>query len=454
MNKQNFGSKLLKIGKSIVEFLVKSKHIDAISMPHLYDRIWSAIMSSEEFMWLVDVFVDDDNSNKLFAIFAKEGLLYRSEIIVENDLVSIGELVRVASVFKPSENTFFINKMAEEGIRWFLISSSSVLARSAVINSRQLFDNLVKRCNETGKYPYLTFFHLGNQFKMGITDWVSRSDNVLIASGLFDKNNSIADAMIVSYSREPEYWGSSISYWALEENRVEIIPGLKIPVYTDGEFEEISILPEKDANCLFTSLKFDQRKVNVMDKNIIDALMKLAGGNEELIKEFVSKVDSINENILEKNLITHSEPAKEPVVLANVELALIEPEPVEPKSDIIEIDEETISIIAEKIHSSEQFKSFMTTVDTKISEIKEIVKTFEKTVAEQVAAHTFAVKELKDKIGQLEKSDEEKQKQWSSDLPRNVKNVVTFRPKVDRTVSGKGEETSEKIAEDTLSKIK
>ena len=95
---------------------------------------------------------------------------------------------------------------------------------------------------------------------MGMTDWVARDGNLLLASGLFDKDSKIAECMQRAYDDNPEYWGASISFWPLDGHMEQIAEGISVPMYTDGEFEEISILAEKDANCLFTALH-SKRKV-------------------------------------------------------------------------------------------------------------------------------------------------------------------------------------------------
>lgn len=232
---------------------------ESVSIPNLYEQVWSKLMELPEWTWLLDLYVDESN-NQIFAIVSKEGLIYRAEVTLRNDGIDLGELIQVKEVFEPVSNKLLIRRQADGLTRWFLIASSSVLNRSASIDSSKLFDNLIKRSYDSNKFPYLTYYHLGETLKMGMTDWVARDGNLLLASGLFDKDSKIAECMQRAYDDNPEYWGASISFWPLDGHMEQIAEGISVPMYTDGEFEEISILAEKDANCLFTALH-SKRKV-------------------------------------------------------------------------------------------------------------------------------------------------------------------------------------------------
>jgi hypothetical protein len=332
-----------------------------------------------------------------------------------------------------------------------------------------LFDNLIQRCESTGKYPYVTFFHLEEAFKMGMVDWVGRSDNLMLASGIFDETE-IAQAMIEAIESDPEYWGSSICYWPIERMKVEVIPGIEIPVYVDGEFEEISILPEQEANCLFTSLKMEgMGKVSVMEQRLIDAILKLAGGNKALADELVERADKINFSIEDKKLITQATesiqpPAEEPVIVTvsdpvaeelEVPAPADESTPNETK-DVIEITEEMMSLITESAIASPKFGEKVKEAVDEASD-KEVLPQLRQALDELKASYDLTVLDLKTRLESLEKSDTSKKTEWLADLPKNAasKTTVIVRPSQKHSKSDKDEKESlAAIAEETLSKVR
>jgi len=70
------------------------------------------------------------------------------------------------------------------------------------------------------------------------------------------------------------------------------VGGKEIAVFRNGVNRYISILPEEVASSLMTSIT--NKEVSRMKKEILVALERLVGGNKTLLKEFETKVDTIN----------------------------------------------------------------------------------------------------------------------------------------------------------------
>jgi len=446
-----------ELGEKIFSVLRTPKE-ESTSFSQIYEQVWMATMKMEEWVWLIDVYTEDDGS--LFAIMSKEGLLFRAPIVLEDSGVSIGELTQVKEVFEPVSNSKFLIKRQDDGTtRWFLVASSNVLNRNAAIDSAELFDNLIKRAQDSGNYPFLTFYHLDEAMKMGMTDWVARDGSLLLASGTFEKDNKKAECMIARAEEDPEYWGSSISFFPITAHMESIAEGVKVPVYTDGEFYEISTLAEKDACCLFTALK-TSGKVNQMKDEIKDAIKKLAG-DDTLAEQFISDVDQKNSLIKENSLITRQAEEK-PEELeveetpAVVETPVVEKPVVETPAvseENIEIDEAMADEITEKLAKSPQVSKLSEDLKESALKLASDLATSRQEFADYRASTEARIKKFDERLEALEADEEEKAKNWKNDLPRASRKLVSYRAR-DVEVEGNEQETSEDIAQRTLANIK
>lgn len=431
---------------------------ESISFSSLWEQVWMASWDLEDWYFLIDLYIEE-STGEIFGIFSCEGKLYRASIAIDSSNTAIiGELTQVKEVFEPVENSFLITNMADGGVRWFLIACSSVLNRSASIDSSLLFDNLIKRCNDTGQFPYLTYYHLDEPLKMGTTDWLARDGNLLLMSGLFDEDNEIAECMKRAYADDPEYWGASISFWASEGRMEQIAENIFVPMYTDGTFKEVSILAEEHANCLFTSM-YSDRKVIQMNDEIKQQLKKLFGGNEDLLNKVVDQVDASNQLILDENLVRRSTPKiapAEPIQEPSSPVDSSEPTPVEDAkvsaSKEIEVDDDLVKTIVEQMvkHPAvlEAFKP--------ISDLIQSMEKLQESMEEKTTALESSSSELKQnfesRLNELEKSEEKKKEEWQNDLPKNQTLKINYRPK-EQEETHDDKLTRAEIADQTLQKI-
>jgi len=240
---------------------------------------------------LLDLYMDE---NEIFAIVTlQDGKLYKMPIKVDADNKITSEpLVQVAMEFSETSRTLSITREKSGKVRWFAFPAcTAVLNRSGEIDSTSLFDSFVEHANKTGNYPELDFYHMGEKVVLGKADWVAREGVAYCASGYF-YDTPIAQAAVKSLENDPDYWGLSIAYLpTAQPTMIRSLEGIAIPVYTRGINRFISLLPEKSAASIMTSIT---KEVTRMNSDMKLAIKKLAGDDEELAKSLEEKIDSIN----------------------------------------------------------------------------------------------------------------------------------------------------------------
>ena len=402
----------------------------AVAIGQMYEQIWNAAEKIDPWVWINDIYRDDDGT--LFAILTSEGKLYRASITVESDTVTLGEMEPVVANFEPATRTRVIRQ--DDGrVRWVSISATAVLNRVGEIDSTDLFDNFVKRAEETGDYPVRMFYHQGDAFRTGQADFLARDGAAYITSGLYDADNPLADAEIGAIEREADYWGESIGYNPIgQPDLVEVAEDIKIPVYRDGIHEEISILPQEKAAALFTRVMEVKKR---MKQDVKDALFKLFD-NEEVAETFIASVDDANREISERQLIVReaNDPTPDPDPAPDPEAAPVERE--------VELDEEVIGAIVAQVLAADVFTELAAQI-AELTEAKSEVRSLRARLEE-------AEKSAEERLVALERSDEDKQREWVNDLPARSQVKVTYRP---REANEEQEPTSGDIAKATLDKV-
>ncbi|KKN49184.1 hypothetical protein LCGC14_0645250 [marine sediment metagenome] len=430
----------------------------AISIPDAYDKIRKLLREAEptEWYWITDLYIDD---KEMFAVVAREGELFKLPFSFVNDEITIGELSRVVIEFKEiAERSFRIMRQKDGTIRWMLIAGTSVLNRQGEIDSTKLFDSMIEHAISEDEYPYLDFFHLGEKFRMGVADYIARDGVVLIAAGLFE-DNPVANAMIKAYETDPDYWGASNTFRATSPpEMLEVATDISIPVYNEGIWDAIAILPEENACSLFTAISQSVLKERFMDKRIVSALTKLAGDDEEAAEEFIGMVDEVNRDVKDSDVIHRDEPSQEesteeegsPGEKESSEEETIEGESLETE---FELDKEAISQIATQVADSDAVTGFMQTVKEAVEQLSGSVSDLQVISAASVRSSEKVLQRL----DVLEKSDEDKQREWENDIPRNqkVRLTTTYRPSRDSTKGDNEKELSlTELASETLANIK
>ena len=385
----------------------------AIALQLVFDQIMGALEESGRWAWIHDVYREDDGS--LFAVMSEAGKLYRVPITIAGSTATLGEWLEVTEAFPPVAQTrTTVTRQADGRYRWVSVSATSVLNRVGEIDSTKLFDSFVMHATETGEYPYRTFYHQGEAMRTGQADFLAREGVCLITSGLYD-DSELAQTEIEALQHDAGKWGESINYLPTVMPEKVSVAGITVPTYGAGILREISTLPESRAASWFTAIGVQE--VTRMRPEVFSALVDLCGGDEEKARRIAKtlSVDELNREVAEGGLIAR---ASEPVQEAPAQEPTPEPQPEVERE--IELDEAAMALIAQQF-------------DTRLAEVlapfTEKLDGLAKLLDELRGTEQQAREVVDTRIKALEATDTEKQRVWSSDLPRKERLTVTYRPR-------------------------
>lgn len=424
-----------------------------------YDVWWESVVQAweiDDWSNVIDIYTDD--GTQLYAVIASEGKLFRAEVTVNDDVVSLSTdwiLVTKKVQFDPvaqNRGSFHI-RQTDEGYRWFSVSSSAALNRSGEIDSRDLFDSFIQHAEETGEYPIRQFYHAGDQYKTGQCDFLARDDFLLLSSGLFD-DSEIARAEIKARESDPEYWGESIGFFADDPEMFDVSDGIKIPVYNEGICVEISTLPESNAAAWMTNNTALQEVTRMLDEKQMSALVKLFGDDESAAQNWLDEnVDPANRAIVESEMLTRS--ANE-TVDETESVEEIETEPtldIEPETESvteIEIGDDLISQMVDRLAESDVIMSLRSDIETLTGTVAALSDTVSDFIQDEAARSVRTANRLK----KLEQGEDEKKSQYLQDIPRAAKTRVTYRPRdPESDETGNPDSNLQDVASSTLEKF-
>lgn len=367
-----------------------------------------------------------------YGLFSSRGQLFRAAIDVGTDghTVEIGTMESVMHQFTPVSRSLFTTQREDDGrTRFFMVAGTAVVNRIGEIDSTKLYDDMIRRAEETGFYPTLDFWHLGDvdpAFEFGQFDYLARDGVVYVGSGLLLPGHPLAIALEDALQRDAEYWGASIEYYRPQERGIEYIRfgELEIPVLTEGLNTRISVLPERAAASWFTQLSKELRE---MDPKKLKALRTMFGDNEAGFNEFIASIASINAEVRDKGIVSRSAEPKGDVLPPEGDAAPeAEAEGVPALTGEVELDDAAIQAIVEVARTQIQ-NDVLTTVTAGI----EVMTANMTKLLEQQTAMLGTVNGLMERVGTLEQTDEQKQRTWQQDLPAKTQNPlrVTYRPR-------------------------
>lgn len=396
--------------------------------------------------WLtpIDLYIDQ---GQMYLVVTKAGKLYRSDVSVNNDIVSLGALSEVTESHPAvTQSRCQVIRTADGPTRWLSICATAVLNRSGCIDSRSLFDSFVAHIERTKEYPVLDFYHVelssGEHIRFGVADLVARDDAVYIAAGTFDDTEIGRAAADALENDKDGYWGTSISFLPTEPPQsVEVAQDVKVPVYTQGVNRFISILPEARAASLFTTIA--AQEVTRMKKETYDALVKLVG--EERAKKFAEEADATNREIASEGLITRQADG-------TAQEQTTEPDQSQDAAALtFELSDDDVKEIAEQARalSADDIKSVKDAVEA----MQKVLNEVSNKLSEQEKKDEKALAELGARLDALEQTDDEKRARWQADLPK-PRTVTITRPSQARANTEDTEVAAPQRAEDTLAQMK
>lgn len=407
---------------------------------------------------LFRVLLEDDGG--LAVILNDSGQLYRSAVLISADgQVSLGDLEPVLESYQPvSRGTVRVIRQADGSARIYMIAATAILNRVNEIDSRTLFDNMIRHAEETGLYPSIDVHHTGlinpEVFDIGQIDYLARFGVCYVASGVLDESKELGRRMVRALERESEEdpWGCSIEYYPLDHEVIEVklrdngtIP---VDVYTDGVNTRISLLPERRAANWFTTVTREKPMAKQLTAQALQTLRNLFDNDEEF-NAFIEDVAGVNGDVEQRGLVHREQDeeteATEPPQTETTERSM--DEPVDEEEREVVLDDHTLAVIADMVIAKlnpqlESQAQQRAQEQTKLDQILEAVQGLTKTVQGQEA-----------RLKKLERSQDDVVTEVLEDLSPKVKGrmLVTYRPSqpADPTAT----ETADQIASRTLSSL-
>jgi hypothetical protein len=382
---------------------------------------------------------------QVVVLYNMDGNLYTAPLVENADrTVTVGTPTPIE--ITAQSNKVNILRQADGQYRWFALAACSVVNKAGEIDSRELFDDFVDRFNG-GQGYVLRFFH-DKRMELGVGDYLARSDNVLVASGLI-YDNELGRAFVDASQQGRGNWGTSPGFYPdAEPEIVRTNEGIEVPVYKRGYMEEISALPEDCACNFFTRLI--AKKEQSMEPRIKDALVTLFG-DEAKANEFILTVDETNRAIADGGLLTRETTTEETETVTTEQATEPPPETATIPGEQVEAVAIPELQAAPTTEDVDALKTELSALSAKMTEMSSRMDAMETANQQMMAANqatTQAVEALK-------LTDEQKQQQWLTDRPANsATQPVTYRPRTDRRSGEEGTKQSlADVAAGTLAKM-
>lgn len=245
--------------KKPIEFEAASKSRDAVSQCERYAMSLATAIDewidglrglfvNDEYAIIRDLYIEDDGS--ISARVISGGAIYRIVIGIESGEASIGTPQRVQF----ASSSISVRDNNDGGLaRWAGIASSAILNRVGQIDSRELYDNMIRRFNTSLEKIALINYGHDKKMVVGTVDYIARDEYVLVASGLFF-DTAFGRAAAAEVRENPDRYGLSIEYIPIEDDN-EVFGDVPITVARDGVFDGAAILRKDKAAAHFTSIK-------------------------------------------------------------------------------------------------------------------------------------------------------------------------------------------------------
>jgi hypothetical protein len=367
----------------------------ALTIGSVWDKAYKALYQIEgiDYPYIMEIMQSETEN---YIVYTDNGNLFKTPYsVTQDDEVELGEPVKVKMDFVEIPQTIQVFRTETGDYQFIAISACSVINRVGEIDSNELFDNFVERFDKDNK-PYVTFYHLGEEFKFGHVDQIFHYENFLVSMGVLYQDNIFTKAAIEKFPTGE--WGVSPAFWVYKSD-VEQIGDIKVPVYTDGEMFELSVCQENHAANYFTQIKGYQSRTMQMSANEREKY-------EQYIKDFVGDKNAdealkILDDVEERQQVID----KEQMIFRTQEDTELETE----LEQEIEIDDEVISQIAEIVNQS---------AEEKFKKVFELLETMQQTLAgfkeEQEKLQELVTVEVE----QIKQEDDIKIQEKLDDLPK------------------------------------
>ena len=194
-----------------------------------------------------------------------------------------------------------------------------------------------------------------------------------------------------------------------------------------------------------------------MRPDVLEALERLRdkhGLDQEALDEFIQAADQTNRSIEDEDLITREgetgpDDGEGPLPAEPVDAGSQDQTPgqepqereseTEPDLDV-ELDEEAVQAIVDRVAEASIF--------TELTERLDLVQATVQELREQLAASETQRGAVEKRLAELEREDEEKQREWLADQPRRRTIRVSHRPREANQPENSGQERESNLADE------
>lgn len=390
-------------------------------------------------------------NGQLYGVFStSEGEILRADLAIDEDgNVEVGDFVEVKEEYTPVMRSAVTIVRQKDGTeRIFMIAATSIINRVGEIDSKLLFDNMMKRARETEFYPLIDMLHLGSThdaFEVGQVDFIARSEHVYLASAILDTSKTLGRLMAddIKSRKSGINWGCSIEYFPLdgETETLDVGEGVDIDVYQDGLNTRIALLPEEQAASWFTGVVKERERKDVDEKQL-ETLRALFNNDEEFNK-FIGTIEGVNERVAKDKLVSRDKGSESPDP-EDAGQTTEEPEgETQPNQRQVELDDKLVELIVGEVVS----RMDKSEADSKV--LGEIKQGFD-ALNGQLSGITERQDKFDSRLAKMEEDDDKRKKRWIEDLPSSVQDdekiVVTYRASRDNS-NGDGKEEPVSMAD-------
>lgn len=285
----------------------------------LWDGIWAEFQrlnadiestGDNSFFYPQEIYVGDDGG--IFMIAVRNGKLYRSRVVVNNDDIVLGSLEPVTATFNPTNRTSIVARTEDGRPVFASILSSAVLNKEQEIDSRALFDTFIERFKGDGS-EYMNVYHLGKErSRIGEIRALFREDYLLIGLWVPDDTPAGRSVGRTLENDTTGKWGNSIEFLPDDYGQVIDIDDIKVRIYESGTLWGGSIVMSEHACAWFTAHQALGNGVErTMGQQMKDALLELFGDESILESEqfagFMRMAARANEAAVEQGVISRGE---------------------------------------------------------------------------------------------------------------------------------------------------
>jgi uncharacterized coiled-coil DUF342 family protein len=168
------------------------------------------------------------------------------------------------------------------------------------------------------------------------------------------------------------------------------------------------------------------RMWNDLSESTKNELVKVLGGEDKAQAHWAQFVDPINRQIEEEELVTRTQKTETEPVVVDGKIEDVSEAKAEVVETVVELDDAAVSEVARRVAEADAVKALFTPLMERISQLEESVQSLSDELKERDKTEDV----MREKVAELERSEEEKFIEMVDDFPRKQTITVTHRPSI------------------------